>query len=83
MSSAALILNLIVRDQGTTAIAGINTGFLGLGSTVGGLTKTMLGLGAAMTGIAAGMKAPIDKAADFDQTIRQIGAATDVPAEGL
>lgn len=70
MAVSSLILNLIVRDQGSTA-------------TVGGVSKGFAALSAVLAGTGAVMGASVNKAADFDKTIRQVGAAAKVPAAGL
>lgn len=69
MATSSLVLNLIVRDQSAAGMSSAHKRFLGLATAAAGLT--------------AGLGAVVSSAASFDKTIRQVGAAANVPAQGM
>ena len=69
MATSSLVLNLIVRDQSAAGLSSAQKRFAGLATAAAGLT--------------AGLGAVISSAASFDKTIRQVGAAANVPAQGM
>ncbi len=68
-ATSSLILNLIVRDESSAGLSRVQKGFTALTAAVGAA-----GLG---------LTKVVSSAADFDKTIRQVGAAAQVPAAGL
>lgn len=71
MASASLILNLLVRSDGsnTGAMAGVRVG--------------LEGIAIAAAAVTAGLVTVVNTGAEFDAVMNQVGAATNASAEGM